>query len=121
MNVDLYTALPPGQKEEYKKLFTEPDIDYPILPAILIDESVPCGYSRFGDELIKLPDAQTYTSEESDPVDLYNPECVIEDTDNHLKKNALIQKYILMDRFKVQMEICANDFSFCRLFFERGY
>jgi len=52
MNADLYTALPPGQKEEY---------------------------------------------------------------------NALIKNYILMDRFKVQMEICANDLSFCRVLFERVY
>lgn len=62
-----------------------------------------------------------YNLGDSEPVDLDQNEYVIGDPDNHLKNNALIKNYILMDRFKVQMEICANDLSFCRVLFERVY
>ena len=62
MNPDIYAALPPDKKEEYKKLFREPNIDPIIQPKICIDDSVPNGYARIGDQYFELPGAQTYTS-----------------------------------------------------------
>lgn len=106
MDPDLYTALPPDQKEEYKKTFHKPvnieitrhiidscgnvwlfkdwvpltipeewlsvtkkleeqySIDQIIHPRICIDDSVPDGYARIGDQYFELPDAQTRTSTE---------------------------------------------------------
>ncbi len=62
MDPDIYAALPPDKKEEYKKLFREPNIDPIIQPKICIDDSVPNGYARIGDQYFELPGAQTYTS-----------------------------------------------------------
>jgi len=70
MNPDLYAALPPDKKEEYKKLFREPNIDPIIQPTVDIDNSIPEGYALFGNKLFALPDAQTCTSEECKPLDI---------------------------------------------------
>jgi len=69
MNPDLYACLLPDKKEEYKKLFPEPVIDYTV-SAIHVEEWVPSGYAFLGYQVIKLPDAQTYTSDESKPFDM---------------------------------------------------
>jgi len=45
MNPDTYAVLPPDKKEEYKKLFREPNIDPIIQPKICIDDSIPDTYT----------------------------------------------------------------------------
>ena len=120
MDPNLYAALPPDKKEEYKKLFPEPTIDY-AMSTIRIDDCIPIGYAFIGDQRIKLPDAQTYTLEKSEPFDLGWLKSAIDEVNNSLRVGNLIREFIFMDRFKVQIQICANDLSFCRLFFEKGY
>ena len=67
---ELYAALPPDKKEEYKKLFQEPIIEPIIQPKICVDDRIPEGYALFGNQFVALPDAQTCTSEKIKPFDI---------------------------------------------------
>ena len=94
MNPDLYACLPPDKKEEYKKLFPEPAIDY-AMPTIRIDDCVSSGYAFLGDQVLKLPDAETYTSTWSD--ENANPrkdlEDLVEEINNSIDEVETLKKY----------------------------
>jgi hypothetical protein len=100
INPDLYAALPPDKKEEYKKLFPEPIINYDITPSVLIDDRVPPGYAVFGDNGIKLPEAQTYTSEKSKPIDFEEMKRAIDEVTVKRRDANFIQEFIFRDMFK---------------------
>ena len=91
MNPDLYACLPPDKKEEYKKLFPEPTIDY-AMPTICIDDCVSCGYAFLGDQVFKLPEAQTYTSTWSD--ENANPKKDLEDL---VEMQSIFEKWKKME------------------------
>jgi hypothetical protein len=93
MNPDLYTLLPPEKKEEYIKSCSEPI----VLQAIMIDDSVPKGYARFGDQMIKLPEAQTYTNIKDEPLSLDYLKQIHEDMNRELierdDENGIVYLY----------------------------
>lgn len=102
VNPDLYAALPPDKKEEYKKMFPEPIIDYDITSSILIDGRVPLGYAVFGDQVIKLPEAQTCAPNESEPLDLEKIKVSMKDIiethlDSLMKPNGIYLNEIVDD------------------------
>lgn len=90
MNPDLYACLPPDKKEEYKALFPEPVIDYAI-SAIHVEDWVPSGYAFLGDQVFKLPDAETYTSMRTDKN--VNPKNDIEKIKELVDEVETLKKY----------------------------
>jgi len=145
MDPDLYTALPPDQKEEYKKTFHKPvnieitrhiidscgnvwlfkdwepltipdewlsvtkkleelnSIDQIIHPRICIDDSVPDGYARIGDQYFELPDAQICTSEECKPFDIEDLKSLF-NTWEKLEPEMLNGDYLLTLAEKIRVE-----------------
>lgn len=107
MNPDLYACLPPDKKEEYKKLFPEPTIDY-AMPTICIDDCVPCGYAFLGDQVFKLPGNQTCTSEESKPLDLVEMQSIFEKW-KKMESDIIDGSYILKLADEIHKELMRKE------------